>query len=93
MAVKPKSSYRLAIRAEGAMMNAYLAPANTMEGAMLLGSLLRRPLDDDAELWETWKACMRDAASVVISTVFGGDIVAEWSDETPAPEHERSGNA
>lgn len=81
---------RLAIRREGQFVNAYHAAHDTMDGAMLVGSLRVSILDAHPDIWEDWKKLMSRAYQAVIHDVTG---VKPHMDETPAPEHERSGRA
>lgn len=84
-------SMRLAFRTEGEFVNAYFAPADTMDGAIQLGSMQKRILDASPEAWAEWRALMTKAMSVLIQSMTG--VKPTWTRETPAPEHERSGNA
>ena len=81
--------FRLAIRHEGKMVNAYLAKTETMEGATLLGSLVLS-LASNPETFEQWKQFMKDAFAVAIKEALGATVT--HMDEQPAPEHERSGH-
>jgi hypothetical protein len=84
----PVSPYRIAFRAEGEFVNAYFAPPETMDGAILVSSVRRRMLNEDPELWEDWRTLMRMAFERYHERL--GLPVTEWK-EIPAPEHERSG--
>lgn len=83
---------RLAMRVEGDFWNAYYALPNTMEGALLLGSI-RMAFVQDFTAKEIFMALMRDAVSAIIKERIGAD--AEWPEPhgRPAPEHERAGKA
>jgi hypothetical protein len=85
-----KAPIRLALRSEGDWINAYIAHRDTMEGALLLGSL-HRTLAADAGLWGGWKALMTEATVYMMETVIG--VTPDAMIEQPAPESERSGNA
>lgn len=81
---------RLAIRREGKLVNAYLATAGSMDGAILMGSILRSIVARDDALWERWKAVMTDAMRNAVEDTFGQrpDVT-----ERPAPPHEKAGEA
>ena len=81
---------RLAIRKEGEFVNAYLAQSDSMEGAVLLGSIRRTILERDDSIWEKWKKLMTDAVSNAIHDQFDQRPTFE---EQRAPEHERAGEA
>lgn len=81
--------YRIAFRAEGAFVNAYFAPPETMDGAILVSSVRKTMLNEDPELWEDWRTLMRMAFERYHERL--GLPVAEWK-EIPAPEHERAGS-
>lgn len=80
---------RLAIRREGAFVNAYLAQEGTMDGAKLLGSLAL-DVAHHVVVFERWKALMNDILSSAVEAIFGQK--PEMTERT-APEHERSGSA
>ena len=61
---------RLAIRHEGKSINAYIASADTMEGAILLGSL-NKDLAQHEDFFEQWKFFMISAMSYMVETAFG----------------------
>ena len=82
-----KLPMRLAIRSEGNVVNAYLAAADTMADARLIGSLARG-VAERADLFERWKALMTEALSVLVEEITGQRPLIT---ETRAPEHERSG--
>lgn len=81
---------RLAIRSEGNMVNAYIADANTMDDAQLIGAISRRVCGLDPAVFDAWKALMTRVLNDAIKDVFGRE--AEMI-ERPAPEHERAGHA
>jgi hypothetical protein len=86
-----RAPFRLAIRQEGELINAYVASNETMEGAMLLGSMRKRICEIDGEIFDLFKMLMQAALAAVSKDAVGIDIA--FVGEEPAPEHERSGNA
>lgn len=80
---------RLALRSEGQMWQAYYALTDTMEGAILLGSIALRFVDDTTRR-NQFIAFMREAVSDLIEESTG--IRPRWPDPPQtAPEHERAG--
>jgi hypothetical protein len=80
---------RLAIRHEGKFVNAYLARSDSMDDAMLLGSLLTT-IAMNEPIWLRWKALMSDVLASMVEDIFGQ---RPDMPEQQAPEHERSGEA
>lgn len=82
---------RLAMRHEGTFWNAYYAMPDTMDGAVLLGSIAMRFVAD-ATRRDRFMALMKEAVS---------DIIAEQAGHRPtwpegphrAPESERAGHS
>lgn len=82
---------RLAMRHEGQWWNAYYALPGTMEGALLLGSIAMRFVDNEARR-TAFMDLMREAV---------GDVIQEKTGQRPtwpngpqaAPEHERAGHS
>jgi len=81
---------RLAFRTEGEFVNTYVAMANTMANALLIGSIRRGILDRDETIWARWKELMLAALSNAIEDQFGQ---TPTFDEQRAPEHEKAGKA
>lgn len=81
---------RLAIRLEGDFFNAYIAKADTMEQALLIGSI-RAGLAVKAEQQYAWKVVMQAMLTKMLEEVFGTNKIV--MKEYRAPESERSGNA
>ena len=81
---------RLAMRHEGKFWNAYYAMSDTMEGAILLGSIqIIFACDENRKL--AFIALMREAVGDIIEEVTGQRPT--WPDGVqPAPEHERAGH-
>ena len=83
---------RLALREEGDFWNAYWAPrTDTMEGALLLGSIRLSVVKPNAEVYDLFVETMRKAFSGVVADITGHEPT--WSDPRGAPETERSGRA
>lgn len=82
---------RLAMREEGEFWNAYYAMPDTMNDAILLGSI-RMAFVRDWQVKELFMSLMRDAVSAIIKDRTGQ--TPAWPDGVqPAPEHERAGKA
>lgn len=86
----PRPVSRLAIRAEGDMVNAYLALPDTMECADLVASMRRSCLEQDEELYSEWLGMLqrfyaRTLTAVGVPTSPASLLVR------PGPHWERSG--
>ena len=79
-----KQAGRLALRVEGDTWVAYYAMPDTMDGALVLGSI-KMALVQDQGRRHAFMELMKSAISEVLD-------VESW-DERPAPEHERAGRA
>ena len=82
---------RLAIRSEGEYINCYFAEDDTMDDALLLGSIKRSIVETDERLFDEWREFMQRAFGLVAVRAIGVEPV--WSEPEKAPEHERSGRA
>lgn len=82
---------RIALRQEGGMWNAYWAPVDSMEGAVLLGSIRMGLVMGNPELKRTFMALMRQTVDALLQKAVGTS--PKWRDPEPAPEHERAGHA
>jgi len=89
-----KNIGRLAMRREGNFWNAYYAMPDTMEGAVLLGSIgivFVSGGEYQQRRKEAFMAFMQDCVSDILEDQIG--TRPEWPDEAhPAPESERSGH-
>lgn len=85
----PQRPYRIAIRAEGSMVNAYWARTETMEGAELVASISRELAESDRAIFDSFRLLM-EACSIVLARVRLG-AATTVVEVTPAPEHERAG--
>jgi hypothetical protein len=82
---------RLAFRVEGDTWRAYYALTETMDGAVVLGSVAMRFVVETKRR-DQFIAFMREAVSDLIEESTG--TRPQWPDPPrPAPEHERSGSA
>lgn len=82
---------RLAMREEGTLWVAYYATADTMDGALFLGSIRMAGVIDSPARRERFMGMMRDMISDILRAQLGTEPA--WSETRPAPEHERGGNA
>ena len=83
--------FRLCFRHEGSMINCYIAPPDTMEGAILMSCMPKRVLDADRTIWEDWRALMKRVIVVICREVLETEPLEMI--ERPAPESERSGHS
>lgn len=83
--------YRIAIRAEGPVINAYWARTGTMEGAEQVASINRELCDSEPKIFEGFQLLMK-ALSVELVRLRLGKTVDHIEVE-PAPEHERAGRS
>lgn len=81
---------RLAIRGEGDYVNAYFAKVDTMEGALLLGSMRRSVCSRYPDLFVEWKNTMQQVMQRSAEHILGTDVKLT---EQAAPLHERAGRA
>jgi hypothetical protein len=83
-------SGRIALRVEGLFWNAYFAKPDTMEGALLLGSIRMSLVADNSRVKAHFMTTMRMAIAAIHEEM--GSEVVKWS-QKHAPESERGGNA
>lgn len=86
----PVHMIRLALREEGPFWNAYLAPANTMDGAELIGSIAIGAVKKNPEVRDGFLKMVQLVLADAVKDVTGEPPIA-W-DIHPAPEAERSGH-
>jgi hypothetical protein len=95
MTKKPSLNLRLAMRVEGDWWNAYAADMQTMDGAVLIGTIrmraVRGPSPGCARRKQAFMALMQDVINEFLTDA--GATVAGWNDPERAPEHERAGRA
>ena len=81
---------RLAVRQEGATIQAYAARLNTMDDALTLGSIATGVCEADRSVFDAWVKVMSSALAALLATQ--GVTVTEF-EQRDAPQHERAGNA
>lgn len=82
---------RLAMRHEGEFWNAYYAMPGTMTGAILLGSIQMKFVEEKTRK-DAFMNLMREAVADILEAAVG--TRPSWPDgPRPAPEHERAGHA
>jgi len=81
---------RLALREEGKLWNAYYAMPDAMKGAIFLGSIQLRFVQDGKRK-KLFMDLMREAVADIIEEKVG--MRPTWGGEKPAPEHERAGHS
>jgi hypothetical protein len=85
-----KAPFRLAFRQEGKSWNAYMARPDTMDGAVLIGSIAM-----SLALHEPIKIAFMDVMKLAIGqavTDVLGKPIESWHEPTQAPANERAGN-
>ena len=83
---------RLALRSEGDLWVAYYALPASMEGAIFLGSIQLRFVQDKVRK-AVFMGLMREAVSDIFEEITGERPTWPEPEGQPAPEHERGGNA
>lgn len=83
--------FRLAMRHEGNFWNAYLALADTMKDAKLIGSIAMGAVTQDPKVKKDFMKLMQRTMANAIKDVTGKKPLM-WEVE-PAPESERSGHS
>jgi hypothetical protein len=81
---------RVALREEGQFWNAYIAKHDTMEGAMLIGSIVMSAVKNNIKIKHAFQSTMKQILADAIKNT--GGIIGSWDFER-APESERSGHA
>lgn len=82
---------RVALREEGQFWNAYLATADSMNGAKLIGSIMIGAARKNPEIKAAFQALMQQVLADAVEEVTGAPP-KKW-DVGPAPESERAGNS
>jgi hypothetical protein len=80
---------RLALREEDGMWNAYYALADSMEGAIFLGSIKMALVKRSEAVKDGFMDTMRVALSLLLKDAVGQG--PEWETPRTAPAHERRG--
>jgi len=86
-----KPAFRLAMRAEGNKWTAYCASADTMEGAIWMGSIAMGIVGTSNERRRAFIDLMKDALNDFLEDRYG-QVGVDWITQD-APESERSGTA
>lgn len=81
---------RLAMREEANFWNAYIAKQDTMEGAILIGSIVMKAVRDDPVRKEIFMTLMQSFMAEMLTSA--GFQLTDFITRD-APEHERAGNA
>lgn len=82
---------RLAMRQEGDFWNAYYALRETMDGALLVGSIVMGAITNNPKHKEIFLSLMVSVVSDLIKHETGH--MPTWGEPETAPEHERAGSA
>jgi hypothetical protein len=82
---------RLAFRIEGDWWKAYAAQLNTMDGAVLLGTIGIGAVHGSQKRKHAFMALMQSVLTDFIRDATG--LAPEWNDPERAPEAERAGRA
>jgi len=82
---------RLAMRVEGNKWNAYIAKGDTMDGAIWVGSIALRFVENNPQRKQAFIDLMTGAMTEVIEMFFG--VKPDKWEQRPAPERDRSGEA
>jgi hypothetical protein len=83
--------FRIAFRAEGAMVNVYLALSESMEGAQLIACCSKAILDVSPDQFAMFRKIMENGIAAAIKDTMGVEV-AKFEIQ-PAPEHERAGHS
>jgi len=81
-------AFRIAFRHEGEFVNAYFAQAETMDGALLLGSIRQSTLDKVPGAFKSYQLLMRELMEAAAEEI-GITAKPKWLTRR-APPHERS---
>ena len=87
---KPTEVCRLALRREGNMWNAYVAALNTMDGAVVIGSIAMAAVVDNPTRKAAFQRMMTEIVAEMIHAQTGQ---TPGMNEREAPPNERAGNA
>jgi len=78
---------RLALRIEGNKWNAYVCKSDTMDGAIWIGSIAIKLVEDCPRRKNAFIELMTDAIGDVLKELYGKKPI--WKEQA-APEHERT---
>ncbi|RWR32492.1 hypothetical protein D2T31_00475 [Sinirhodobacter populi] len=82
---------RIALRVEGNFWNAYYALPDTMNDAVLIGSIGMAFIVNNPDRKQAFMAMMRECVGDALSA--RGLSVSHWKDPVSAPEHEKAGRS
>ncbi len=82
---------RLAMRHEGNLWNAYYALPNTMDGALLIGSIAMAAVTENKRRKDAFMKMMSDFVADILQEKVG--VRPDMSDVHAAPEHEKAGHS
>lgn len=82
---------RLAFRVEGDWWNAYVAPTESMNNALLLGSIRMTAVVGKPKCKAAFMELMKESMGDFVRSI--GSEVTAWNDPVTAPEHEKAGRA
>lgn len=82
---------RLAMRQEGEFWNAYYARMETIDEAILLGSIKMSLVTNNEPRRLLFMGMMQEAVGEIIQLATGYEV--DFKEPTTAPQHEKSGNA
>lgn len=89
---QPVQVGRLALRVEGDFWVAYFAARDTMEGAIVLGSVRLAVIEERPDRIEGFRLFIQEVYGDLVENLVGERPT--WPNPpVPAPEHERAGNA
>lgn len=88
---KLKASGRLAMRHEGNFWNAYFALPDTMDGAVLIGSIVIAGVAGNDNLKKAFMQLMWDVVADILEVRSG--VRPTHGEVQGAPEHERAGHS
>lgn len=82
---------RLALRQEGEYWNAYYALMETMDGAILLGSIKMSLVTENGARQLLFMGMMQEVVAEIVQRATGSEV--DFLEPQTAPQHEKSGNA
>jgi hypothetical protein len=77
------AGFRIAVRREGAMINAYVAEMGTMEGSLLLASINAAVCEQDPVMFDRFKRLCETAVRSMVRGI--GVEVARFQEMVPPP--------
>ena len=89
--VKRVAVGRIAIRHEGNFLVAYLAPCDTMNDAIVIGSIAYARVQKNKELKEKFIKLMQEVMTDIVENEL--NLPIEGWERVKAPEHEKAGHS